>query len=63
MELDKFLASLLLFVFTVFLFPDLYSSAQAYTGELVTLIHAFPIIFIAVTATIPIYYGLKEGKD
>ena len=63
MELGKFLISTLIFVFSIFLFPTLYSEASAYTGELSLVIHAFPILFIVVIAVFPIFFLFKEAKS
>lgn len=62
MDLAKFLIASLIFVFSALLFSPLSNAAMAYTGDLETLIHAFPAIFVMVCAVFPVYF-LIEGKE
>jgi hypothetical protein len=64
MDLAKFLASLLLFVFGVALTPQLTTTLEtsSLSGNLGPLIHVFPMIFILLLAIGPIYFAIKE-KD
>jgi len=63
MELGKFLIATLVFVFSIFLFPTLNETAMAYSGDLSIIIHAFPLLFIVVTAVFPIFFLFKESKS
>jgi len=56
------LVSILIFLFSVFLFPTLNDAAAAYTGDLATVVHAFPLLFIVLAAVFPIFFLLKEEK-
>jgi uncharacterized membrane protein len=62
MEMGKILVSILVFLFSVFLFPTLNDAAAAYTGDLATVVHAFPLLFILLVAVFPIFFLLKEEK-
>jgi hypothetical protein len=62
MELGKFLIAILVFLFSIFLFPTLNETATAYTGDLSIIIHAFPLLFIVVSAVFPIFFLFKESK-
>jgi hypothetical protein len=62
MDLGKFLVSALVFVFSVFLFPTLNEAASAYSGDLSLVVHAFPLLFIIVTAVFPIFFLFEEEK-
>ena len=64
MQLEKFLVSLLVFVFAAFLFPTLQTEcSNAATTDLAQVINLFPTIFIVIIAIFPVYYGLSGGKS
>jgi len=64
MDIDKFLVSLLFFVFTVFLFPTLNDqvAAATITSDIAPIIRVFPFLFLTISIVFPIYYGIK-GDD
>jgi hypothetical protein len=62
MEVGKFLVSLIVFVFSIFLFPTLNETATAYTGELSLIVHVFPMMFIVVSAVFPIFFLMAKEK-
>ena len=53
---------LAVFVFAAFLFPTLNNACMEATGDLASLIKAFPYIFLIVTIVFPIYFTLKGRK-
>jgi len=61
----KIVISVLVFVFSVFAFPTLYSSAQAVNASLplAPVIQAFPLIFIMLVAVFPIYFLIEERSN
>jgi hypothetical protein len=61
-ELGKFLVSLVLFVFSIFLFPTLNETASGYVGELSVVVHVFPMMFIVVSAVFPIFFLMAKEK-
>jgi len=64
MDLEKFLISICVFIFSVFLFPTLTNQIgdASITSNIGTVIKVFPIIFLVVSAAFSIYYGLKDVK-
>jgi len=65
MEMAKFLASLLIFLFACFLFPSVTEAVSSLNetavGNVSTLLQAMPIVMIVILAVFPIYYAFKEG--
>jgi len=61
----KIVISLVVFVFSIFIFPTLYSSAQAVnaTNPLAPVVQAFPMIFIMLVAVFPIYFLIEERSN
>ena len=65
MQVGKILISSLIFVFTMFLMQPLEDgiAAMTYSGPLVILLEAFPILFVAVSAVFPIFFLLQGDKE
>jgi len=63
MEADKFLVSLITFVFLVFLFPTLNTAIinASISSNIAPVIQAFPYVFLIVSVLFVIYFGAKES--
>jgi len=64
MEADKFLVSLITFVFSAFLFPTLNTAIinATITSEIAPVIQAFPYVFLMISIFFMIYFGVKESR-
>jgi glucan phosphoethanolaminetransferase (alkaline phosphatase superfamily) len=66
MNAAKFLVSMLVFVFAIFLFQPLNEAVanmnQTAIGDLAPVVQNFPLIFILFVAFFPIYFGFKEAR-
>jgi len=62
MDLEKFLVSISVFLFTVFMYPTLNNqiSDASLSSNISPVIKAFPIVFLVISAAFTIYYGWKE---
>ena len=65
MEVGNVLISSLVFVFAMFLMTPLQDgiAAMTYSGPLVPVLQAFPLIFVAISAVFPIFFLLKGEKN
>lgn len=61
MDLDGFLVSSLLFLFSVFMFPEMETAVAAISaGEaLKPILTAIPMVLLLVVAIFPVYYAVK----
>lgn len=64
MKLGPFFASLIVFLFSVALFPELYAACQnvSGTGAIHQFLQWFPLIFVACLAVLPTYFGLAKEQ-
>jgi hypothetical protein len=63
MKIGEFLIACLVFVFSIFIFPTFNEAVSTYTGDLSILVHAFPILFIVISAVFPIFLLIDGGKN